>query len=192
MKSLLPIILMLLIAAPSISQKNQEQLGLPELHKIHEVTLSPTYSCRSDEDFRKGYANTALFLSGTLREFNSPELIFNGACDARDYVEAGSGGSNMSMIADLGKIRLEDLKTIQAFNVPWVASQKYFSQFTGQIEPKLDHTYALVINHVHKRGLVYFTITGYVPNQRLDLRYVVKQFESMKVLAQSPGFDWER
>ena len=149
MKFPLLAILVLMMTTPAAVQSAQKDFDLPALHKIHEVTLSPSYSCRSAEDPKEDYGNTALFLTSSLKESNSPDLIFNGTCNGRDYVEAGWGGPQMSMIADLGKIRLEDLRTIQAFNVPWVGAQKFFSRFTGQIEPELDHTYALVINQIN-------------------------------------------
>jgi len=174
-----------LIAAPSVSQKNSEDLGLPELHKIQKVTLSPSYSCRSQEDFQKGYAATALFLS---KSSSGPDLLFNGACGAADDIE----GQGMTLIADLGKLRLEDLKADQAFNVQRVHSQELYSRFTRQIQPEIGHVYAVVINQPNERGLFYFTVTGYIPNERLDLRYAVKDYQLLHMRAQSPGFDWDK
>jgi hypothetical protein len=183
MKSIL--IAVLLMSAPSISQKVQEDPDLPELHKIHKITLAPSYSCRSKEDFQKGYGNTALFLSKSSR---SPDLLFNGACRSTDYLEGGE----MTVIADLGRLRLEDLKADQAFNVQRIHSQELYSRFTSQVEPEIGHVYAVLINKIEARGLVYFTITGYIPNERLDLRYSVKQYQLLNLRGQSPGFDWER
>ena len=193
MKSLfLTASLLFLLTTPSALQNPETHFDLPALHSIREATLSPSYSCRSAEEFKKGYANTALFLSDYSKHFNSPELLFNGACDSQDYLQGGQGGPDSSVIADLGRVRLEDLRTIQAFNVQRLHVQNLYSRFTGQIEPDLGHTYALLIDRRDERGLVYFTITGYVPNQRLDLRYVVKHFELMRVVAESPGFDWNK
>lgn len=184
MKSIL-IAAVLLMAAPSVSQKGQDDLDLPELHKIKKITLSPSYSCRSKDDFQKGYGSTALFLSKSSR---SPDLLFNGACGSTDYLEGGE----MTVIADLGKLRLEDLKADQAFNLQRVHSQELYSRFTSEVEPEVGHVYAVVLNKTDSRGLFYFTVTGYIPNERLDLRYSVKQYQLMSLRAQSPGFDWER
>lgn len=79
--------------APTIAAPD---LGLPELHKIQRVTLSPSYSCRSSEDFHKGYENTALFLSAYSRKMNSPELLFNGACKSADWFEAATAGDDLT------------------------------------------------------------------------------------------------
>jgi hypothetical protein len=184
MKSIL-IAAVLLVAGPSISQKSQDNFDLPELHKIQKVTLSPSYSCRSKEDFQKGYGNTGLFLSRSSR---SPDLLFNGACGSKDYLEGGE----MTVIADLGKLRLEDLKADQALNVQRVHSLDLYSRFTSEVEPEIGHVYAVLINKTEARGLFYFTVTGYIPNERLDLRYSVKQYQLISLRAQSPGFDWEK
>ncbi len=65
MKSPLLLLSVLLIASPSISQKKLEDLDLPDLHKIKRVTLSPSYSCRSKEDFQRGMP--ALFVEEFAR-----------------------------------------------------------------------------------------------------------------------------
>jgi hypothetical protein len=185
MKSLLLISCLLLTITPSNPQKSHEDLGLPELHKIQAITLSPSYSCRSNEDFQKGYAGTALFLS---KSSNGPALLFNGACGAQDYLE----GQDLTVIADLGKVRLEDLRAEQTFNVQRVHSFELYSKFLRVVQPEVGHTYAVVLNTPLVRGRFYFTITGYVPNQRLDLRYAVKEYQLIHVLAVAPGFDWDR
>src|SRR5579864_4646073 len=189
MQSLLLLLSVCLIAAPSISQKKPEDLDLPELHKIKKITLSPSYSCRSKEDFQKGYASTALFLS---KSSDGPELLFNGACNSSDDLDVNAAGDDMSVIADLGKVRLEDLKTSQAFNVQQVHSLDLYSKFTREAEVKVGHTYAVLVDKRRERGLFYFTITGYIPNERLDLRYAVKEYQLLELRTQSPGFDWDR
>jgi hypothetical protein len=177
MKSIL-IVAVLMMAAPSISQKSQDDLDLPELHKIRKVTLAPSYGCRSKEDFQKGYASTALFIS---KNSDGPELLFNGACNAPDYLDVNTAGDDMSVIADLGKVRLEDLNTSQAFNVQRVHSPELHSKFTREAEVQFGHTYAVLVDKKRERGLLYFTITGYIPNERLDLRYSVKEYRHATV-----------
>src|SRR4051812_28344367 len=85
------------------------QTQLPELHRIFTATLSPSYSCRSKEDFKKGYESTALFLVPIANAQNSPDLLFNGACGSRDYFGASTAGDDMSLIADLGTLSLEQV-----------------------------------------------------------------------------------
>jgi hypothetical protein len=189
MKPILLLTSLVLIAAPSISQKTQENPDLPVLHKIKKITLSPSYSCRSKEDFQKGYAGTALFLSNKL---HGPDLLFNGACNSPDYLDVNTAGDSLSVIADLGKVRLEDLKADQVFNVQQVHSPELLSRFTMEAQPEIGHCYAVLINRSDARGMFYFTVTGYIPNERLDLRYVVKDYQLLNVSAQSPGFDWDK
>lgn len=188
MKSPLLLLSVLLIASPSISQKKLEDLDLPDLHKIKRVTLSPSYSCRSKEDFQKGYAGTALFLSKSSRD---PDLLFNGNC-SQDYLEGSTAGDEMTVIADLGKLKLEDLRSAQAFNVQRVHSPELYSKFTRIAEIQIGDTYAVLIDKPDERGLFYFTIDGYIPNERLDLRYSVKEYQLLNVRAESPGFNWEQ
>jgi hypothetical protein len=187
MKSLFLLTSVVLIVVPSISQKGQDDLDLPELHKIKKVTLSPSYSCRSKEDFQKGYEGTALFLSN---KSHGPDLLFNGACNSPDYLDVNMAGDDLSVVADLGKIRLENLKAEQVFNVQRVHSPELFSRFTMEVQPEIGHCYAVLINRRDARGMFYFTVTGYIPNERLDLRYVVKDYQLLKMYAESPGFDW--
>ena len=188
MKSFFLLASLLLIAAPSISQKKPENLDLPELHKIQQITLSPSYSCRSKGEFI-GYGSTALFLSKSSRD---PDLLFNGACGAKDSLQGSTAGDEMTVIADLGKVKLEDLNAAQAFNVQRVNSAALYSRFSSEVQPVTGHTYAVLINKGEERGLFYFTITGYIPNERLDLRYAVKEYQLLELRTQSPGFDWDR
>ena len=98
----------------------------------------------------------------------------------------------MSVIADLGKIKLEDLNASQAFNVQRVHSPELYSRFTSEVEIEFGHTYAVLVNKRDERALFYFTIMGYIPNERLDLRYAVKKYQLLTATAESPGFSWEK
>jgi len=93
--------LLFLLNADSAAQQNNNSV-LPELNVVKTATLSPSYSCRADADFREGYAGTALFLSEYTRKTSGPDLLFNGACQSEDYFEASTAGDDMSMVADLG------------------------------------------------------------------------------------------
>lgn len=192
MKGIIALLALLLGAGPSAPKQTPKEYGLPELHKPQSVSLSPSYGCRSQEDFQKGYEHTALFLSAYAKQRNSPDLVFDGACRRDDFFEASTAGDDMSTIADLGKARLEDLRTDQAFNVQRVSSPDLFSRFVRQMPVQLGHTYAVLINKSEIRGLFYFTVTGYTPNQRLDLSYTVKEYQILSVTAESPGFDWNQ
>src|SRR5947209_19365900 len=90
--------ILLLTSSAAVAQN----YGLPELHTINSVTLSPNYGCRSQEDFSRGYEKTALFLSDYSKRMNAPDLLFNGACKSEDYLEASTEGDEMPSIAHSG------------------------------------------------------------------------------------------
>jgi hypothetical protein len=97
-------------------------LNLPTLNVVQTAVLSPSYSCRSAADFAKGYASTAVFLSGYSKDENAPELLFNGACGAADYFDVNTAGDEMSLIGDLGNTPLTSVTTDSAFNLKNVAA----------------------------------------------------------------------
>jgi hypothetical protein len=78
-------------------------------------TLGPSYSCRTPEEFRKGYRKTALFLSGASKQSNCPELLFNGSCNAPDYFQGQTAGDDFDVMADYGDVRLDELTASRAF-----------------------------------------------------------------------------
>ena len=140
-------------------QTSESNNKLPTLRQIKEVTLAPSYSCRSSEEFAKGYVNTALYLS----DFGGPDLLFNGACGSVDYFEAATAGDDMSLVADLGTgISLEELSAHRAFNVAEVFSFEKYSKFAKAVTVQPDHTYAV---------LMWFTCAGTanrVPKPRIS------------------------
>lgn len=188
MKRLGFIIVALLVAGSAFADQNYK---LPELHTIMKATLSPSYGCRSNEEHQKGYQKTVLLLS---TRSNGPDLQFNGACGGKDYFVASTAGDDMSLIADLGTgVQLEDISAQRAFNLRGVHEPSNYTRFAQWAPVELDHTYAVLLNNSLKRGLFLFTVTGYTPNARVDLRYVVKEYQLLRgVEAQSPGFSWDR
>jgi hypothetical protein len=190
MKSLLLAISVLLVSTPAAVQSTEKNFDLPELHKIHKITLSPSYSCRSDEDFHQGYGTTVLYLSKNSR---GPELEFNGACGSQDHLVVNMTGGDMNLIADMGKVLLEDLSADQPFVLRLDHSLEPALQFKFEAQIEVGHTYAVLVNKTFERALFYFTVTGHLQNKRLDLRYAVKDFQlTTTMMAEAPGFSWER
>jgi hypothetical protein len=190
MKRIIFVALALLIASSAVADQNY---GLPELHTIKTATLSPCYSCRSQEEFSEGYKDTALFLSDYSKRRGSPDLLFNGFNHGEDYFEASTGGDDMALIADLGTdVSVEDLSAHLAFNKQNVHSYPAYSKFASDAKVEINHTYVVLLNKRVIRGLFIFTVTNYVPNQRVDLKYAVKEYQVTDVKAQSPGFSWEQ
>ena len=169
-------------------------VDLPTLHQIKEVTLSPAYSCRPPDEFKRGYENTALFLSEFTKRRNGPDLLFNGACGAEDYFQVATAGDDMSLIADLGTgVSLEELSASRAFNVERVHSFPGYSRFARVVKVEAGHTYAVLLNASDKRGLFVFSVTEYVKNKKVNLRYAVKSYQVMnRGHVSSVGFDWEK
>jgi hypothetical protein len=166
-------------------------VGLPELNEIKTVTLSPSYSCRSEEEFQKGYATSGLFISTYSKQRNAPDLLFNGACGSEDYFEGATAGDDMSMIADLGTEPLEDVTAARVFNLQRTHSFDLYSKFARDVRVENKHTYALLIDKREVRGLVLFTVTAYQPNRKIDLRYAVKEYQLLSVTLQAEGFAWD-
>ncbi|MGH9882269.1 MAG: hypothetical protein ACRD6N_12605 [Pyrinomonadaceae bacterium] len=164
---------------------------LQTLHEIKEVTLSPADSGRSSEEFAKGYEETALFLSNFAKR--SPDLLFNGACGSDDYFQASTAGDDMSLIADLGaNVSLDEISASGAFNVQRVHSYQSYSKFVSSVKVEAGHTYAVLLNANGKRGLFVFTVTDYVRNKKVTLRYAVKSYQITSVQISSPGFQWDQ
>lgn len=178
----------------AFAQKPAVDFGLPQLHTIRTVTLSPSYSCRSTDEFQKGYASTALFLSAYAKQRNSPDLLFNGACKADDDFQASTAGDDFSLIADLGtNVALDEVSASRAFNLKRVHSYDEYSKFANTVKVVANHAYAVLLNNSDKRGLFIFAVDEYVPNERVVLRYAVKSYQIMPSgQIRSEGFDWTR
>lgn len=183
---------MLLIAtasSPVQNPQNPQSPDLPELHKIRKTTLAPNYGCHLKEG--TGYGPAALYLS---KDSRGAELLFNGGCGSgsRDLLTINMDGGDMNLIADMGKVQLEDLSAGQPF-ILLLDSREPSVKFTFQAQIELGHTYAVLVNKTFERALFYFTVTGYLQNKRLDLRYVVKNFQiTTTMMAEAPGFSWDR
>ncbi|MGQ0541266.1 MAG: hypothetical protein ACT4O9_05355 [Blastocatellia bacterium] len=188
----LSIIGLLLLSSLSVFAQTQTS-SLPELNKIKTATLSPAYSCRSGDDFKKGYEQTALFVTEDSRKDRRPELLFNGACGAADYFQSALGGDSFSLVADLGKdVKLEELSASRSFNLKQIASRENHTNFARMAPVVSGNTYAVLINEVDRRALIVFTITDHVPNKAVEIRYAVKAYQTLNSAKTSPGFVWEK
>ena len=195
MKRISFVALALLVASISVAAQDY---GLPELHTIKTVTLSPSYSCRSQEEFQKGYENTALFLSSYSKRRNSPDLLFNGACRSDDEFGASTAGDDMAFIVDLGdELQLEKLTAQDILHLYYMRSSpnsplaKHAPSVLRQSVKVLPgHTYAVFLNKREIRGLFAFTVVNHVQNQSAEIKYAVKEYQVMRVLTESPGFSW--
>lgn len=181
---------LLVLSAVSAAQ-DKIDLGLPELNVVKTAVLSPNYGCRSKTAFSQGYGTTALFLSKYSQRRNSPDLLFNGACKSEDDFEGSTAGDDMSLIADLGVVPVEDVSSSRAFNFKRLNSFDLYSKFAQQARVQPHHTYALLINKREIRGLVVFTVDDYQPNKKVAVSYAVKEYQVLDLKSESKGFDWD-
>ena len=98
----------------------------------------------------------------------------------------------MALIADLGRMPLEEVTAQRAFNLSSVFNFSNFSAFAQAVPVKKKHTYAVLLNKRDIRGLFLFTVTAHVLNQSVDLRYALKEYQILNRRAESPGFDWAK
>jgi hypothetical protein len=188
MKSLALIACLFLTPASSMFQSPQSNLDVPELHKINQVTLAPSYDCRPPADAKRGYANSALFLTNYSRQHNSPELLFTGICNSPDYFISTTAGDDVDMIADYGEVPLEELSASDIFGARY--NRNAMAEFRRTSKVQLGHTYGVLISKVHVRGFYFFKVMNYVPNQKLDLEYVVMDYVFIREELRAPNFSW--
>lgn len=156
---------------------------LPALHKIESYTFNNTYSCGGN------YETSALFLSETSKQRNSPDLLFNGACGTVPYIEASTAGDDFSLISDLGNIPLEGVSASKAFNTARVAGLDNTFKKTMPVQP--GHTYAVLIAKRVVRAL-YVLRVDQITEGQMKIRYAIKSYAIQTTKAEGPGFDWER
>jgi hypothetical protein len=65
-----------------------------------------------------------------------------------------------------------------------------YTKFARVAKVEKNHTYVVLINKAEIRALYVFTVVNYVPNERAELRYAVKEYQILSVKASSSGFDW--
>jgi hypothetical protein len=165
--------------------KMAEASTLPKLHEIQSKVFAAPYSCKS-----MSYERSALFLSSYSKERNMPDLLFNGACGSQLYVEASTAGDDISMIADLGDVPLEQVTKSKAIN--WtriVGGDNSFKDSQALIE---GHTYVVVISKSELRAVFAFKVFGLYPNGSMGIHYAVKSYELQQTANASKGSNWEQ
>lgn len=170
---------MLLLCGVMVSA--QETFSPPPLNAVEAATLSPSYSCRTKEEFQKGYRKTALFLSELVRRFNSYDLLFNGACGSEDYFESARNSVNKSVIADLGpNVPLENVPPLEAIYVPGAQpdAEPGRPQFKQSAPVRAGHTYAVRLENSNlAEGWFVFNVTRHVPNKLVEIHYSVREYK---------------
>ena len=171
-----------LVFALSCSYANAAS-KLPTLHTIMEANFSASYSCNGD------YDRSALFLSDYSKVHNVPDLLFNGACGSDDYVEASTAGDDISLIADLGDVAIEEASASKLLNWSDIVDGDNTFKATAKIQK--NHTYGVLISKSEIRALYVFRVVDLVPNKSMAIKYAVKSYSFQQSVQASPGFDWE-
>ncbi len=158
--------------------------NLPELNKIGVYTFQAPYSCKGD------YSKSALFLSSYSKQRNSPDLLFNGACNSPLYIEASTAGDDFSLISDLGDVSLESVSASKSFNYDrTVGMDNTFKENMPVVE---GHTYSVLISKSEIRALYVLKVDKILPNGMMVIRYAVKSYSIQRTVNESPNFDWEK
>ncbi|MGE0104698.1 MAG: VWA domain-containing protein [Blastocatellales bacterium] len=169
--------------APPIAVIKQPDAEMPILNRLSRATLTSSTACRSQENPKPEDQQAALYLAPQTRQPGSiPDLVFRGTCGSPDYFVAAVASDDLSMIADLGDVPVEDVTAHSALN----------SQFVRSAKVDFNHTYAVLLNRDNLRGLFIFRVIGYLPNERADLVFAVKHYQSLNPAGTSAGFDWMR
>jgi hypothetical protein len=151
---------------------------LPKLYTINSYEFSVPYSCNGN------YSTSALFLSSYGLQYNNPDLLYNGACDAAPYVMGATAGNDLSDVTDLGVIPIEKVSAYYTQNPHW--------NYTASINVQQGHTYAVMNNKADFRSLFVFSVDSLVPNGPMSITYSVLLYELHSITQQSPGFNWEQ
>jgi hypothetical protein len=86
---------------------------------------------------------------------------------------------------------VEALSAWRAFNPSGLSTPDSWTPFRREVSVVQGHTYAALLSDRERRALLLFQVESHVPNRRVDLRLVVKQYQLLRLEAESPGFSWE-
>jgi hypothetical protein len=177
MKTLCLTTLTLLLLQSGAQPPQMETFQPPALNVVETATLSPNYGCRSKDEFAKGYRKTALFLSELVRRYNSPDLLFNGACGGEDDFYARTHGGNTSTITDLGpNVPLENVWSPAA--AAGARAEGDGPRADKSAPVKVGHTYVVRLDKPRRaRGWYVFTVTRHEPNKLVEIRYAVREYQ---------------
>ena len=164
---------LLVVTVPQAQAPNPQ----PQIGVSRTIELTPSYSCRPTEEFRRGFQKTALFLSEEMRVLNSPDLLFNGACGSENYFQASTHGGNHSLVADLSTIKAGDLLRLRQLDAQKDRAALFKMGFEDDAAVALGHTYAILLHKDGVRGLMIVTVTKHVQDKGVTLTYDVLDYQ---------------
>lgn len=158
------LILCALVACTSLAKAQD----MPELNTTKAAILSAPYSCNGS------YSRSALFISQYAKARNSPDLLYNGSCSSKNYIEAETVVGDKALIADMGPISLEEALASQKLD--WNVLARF-----APIQPVIwNHTYVVITSKPEIRSVYAFTVLSHKPDGELIIAYAVKSYETRK------------
>eukprot|EP00029_Vermamoeba_vermiformis_P007234 TRINITY_DN3072_c0_g1_i1.p1 TRINITY_DN3072_c0_g1~~TRINITY_DN3072_c0_g1_i1.p1 ORF type:complete len:254 (-),score=31.69 TRINITY_DN3072_c0_g1_i1:9-770(-) len=154
---------------------------LPALHQIQQHSFSAPYSCGGS------YNKSALFLSPFALKRNTPDLLYNGACNSDLFFQSNTAGDDFALITLIGSVSLENVDATMVFQ----GANNQHSTFQQNQQAIPSMTYAALLSKSDIRALFAFKVKT-IDNQTkaCDIEYVVLSYAIQDTLAESPGFDW--
>jgi hypothetical protein len=178
MKTFLTMIL--LVTTFTVNAKQNEDM--PELHLIKTITLESPYSCNGS------YEKSAVFLTDYSIRRNSPDLLYNGACGSKNYIDASTAGDDFSLISDLGNVDIRKVSASKAFNFKRTVGQDNTFKETAVLIK--GHVYAVLTSKSDIRSLVIYKLIEHTPGKSATFEYAVKAYSIQSTEIESPYFSW--
>ena len=168
---------LLVVTIPQTQAQTQTPDTMPQIGVSRTIELTPSYSCRPTEEFQRGYQKTALFLSEEMRRYNSPDLLFNGACGSKNYFQAATHGANHSLVADLSTIKAADLLRLRRLDAQKDRAALIKMGFDDDAAVVPGHTYAILLHKHGVRGVMIVTVTNHMQDKGVTLTYEVLDYQ---------------
>ncbi|PWT89170.1 MAG: hypothetical protein C5B55_11850, partial [Blastocatellia bacterium] len=103
---------------------------------------------------------------------------FNGACRSENYFESSTHGGNYSVVADLSNgLSGDQLVSLMKLDAQRDAELLKKMGFKHETPVKLGHSYAVLLQKEGVKGLFVFTVTRFVPDQRVEIKYRVIEYQ---------------
>lgn len=169
-----------LLALSIANADEQLDYKLPENGKIKVATLTGSYSCPAAGVFTTLHLNRDTFHNGNYY----PELQMNFACGSTPSLEGG----DLSLIAEMGDVPLEQITTLTAQAPSWTVGESY--NFRRSAVIKEGTTYSVMLNSFKYRGLLVFRVISYKSNI-LTIEYVTRSYSLIKETETSKFIDYK-
>lgn len=178
MKSTILLITSLLVAQIA-SAETANDYKLPENGRIQTAILSGSYGCKDAGPFKVLNLNGEVIDNGNYY----PDLQINFACGSTPEFE----GTDLSLIADIGDKKLEDLDYYLSLTPNWQVGQSH--NFRKSAPIKENNTYAMVLNTFKFRGLLVFRVISYRDNI-LTIQYATRKYSLIQETQKSEFIDY--